>query len=188
MSKSKGQPRLALASDLELLSSSIGAGLAMHQATDYLARHGSDEFVGSWKKLNQRLEAGLALHLALHDLKVSAKDRWVDQFCELVITCDVYRTSMLSSELVRLAGQVRQVGEAETDLSRRIASARSVALLALAAPWILLAMLLGKSENREIFLKPEGLGIIALGLLGSAMAFYLSRRIAHVPAVQRVFE
>jgi tight adherence protein B len=187
MIKSKSQPRLALAADIELLASSISAGLPMDQATDYLARHGSAEYGGIWKKLNLRLDAGLPLHLALHDFKVSASDRWVDQFCEIVITCDVYRSSLLAAELGRLAQQVRQVGEAEIDVSRRIASAKSVALLALAAPWILLLMLLGKAENREVFLRPEGLGILSIGVFASVLALFLSSRIALVPEQHRVF-
>ncbi len=187
MTKNKSTDLLQFASDLDLLSSSLAAGLPLVDATGYLVEHGSTGFRANWQKLFTRLNAELPLHLALHDFKIAAEDFWCDQLCEIIITCEVYKATLVSSEVLKLASLVRQAGEANLESKRRISAATSISWLALASPWLLLAMLISRPENLAVFLQPEGLFIILAGLAASIAAFVISKRISTVAPRNRVF-
>lgn len=184
----KANQEIELAADLELLSSSIGSGLSLEQASEYLTRFGSPTNQGLWSKLHQRLSGGVALNLALQDLRVNAASRWVDDFCELVITCDIYRNQSLASELNVLASWLRQYATARQEIQQRIGSAKSIAYLALCAPWILLLVLSGREENRTIFFSAMGFLVLLAGVFASAVAAFASARISKIPNPVRVFE
>lgn len=185
--KKRTDEELDLAVDLELFSSSLEAGLPIEQCVEYLATNRVSSYHQTWMRLNQRLAAGLTLQLAIHDVKQFAQDRWIDLVCELAISCDVYRQQALASELADLAKWIRSYSEVRSDARSRIRSASSVAWLALAAPWLLLAVLLGRPENQAIFMQPLGLLAMGLGALASTVAVMLSRRIASSPLPERVF-
>ena len=178
---------LDLAVDLELFSSSLEAGLPIEQCAEYLANNRSSSYHQTWMRLHQRLAAGFSLQLAIHDVKQFAQDRWIDLVCELAITCDVYRQQALVSELAELARWLRRYSEVRADARSRIRSASSVAWLALAAPWVLLVVLLGRPENQSIFFEPIGLLTISVGVAASVFAAFISRRIASTPVPDRNF-
>jgi tight adherence protein B len=187
MNKSKAADLLAFAADLELLASSLGAGLQLEEASGYLTRHGSEVHRSHWQKLVSRLNAQLPLLVALHDFKVSAADFWADQLCEIIITCEVYNSTLVSSEVVKLARSVRQVGDFKADSQRRLNAAKGVAWLALASPWILLLLLCGRPENREYFLEPQGIALLVAGGAASVASYFISKSIASIPITRRVF-
>ena len=187
MNKSEGRELLSFASDLELLSSSLSAGLPLANATVYLVEHGSAHFRSDWQKLSSRLQAELPMQLALHDFKIAAASYWSDQLCEVLIACDVYKSTIAAAEVLKLAHLVRQVGEVTLESQRRISAAKSIAWLALSAPWLLLIMLSLRTENLQVFLKPEGMLIVLAGAAASLTAFLLSQRISSVAPLKRVF-
>ncbi len=178
---------LDLAVDLELFSSSLEAGLPIEQCAEYLANNRGSSYHQTWMRLHQRLAAGFSLQLAIHDVKQFAQDRWIDLVCELAITCAVYRQQALASELAELARWLRRYAEVRAEAGSRIRSARSVAWLALAAPWVLLALLLGRRENQAIFFEPMGVFAILVGAAASVFAALISRRIAATPVPDRNF-
>jgi len=187
MKTTDGKALLEYASDLELLSSSLAAGLPLDEASAYLTRHGSPHHRARWLKLHSRLVAGLPLQSALHDFKVGSADAWSDQLCEIVMACEVYNSSLLSNEIIDQAAFMRQAGDLLVDAKRRLSAAKSIAWLALAAPWLLVLMLSSRTENRQVFLQPQGLAILAIGVVASALAFQISKRIATLPEMNRVF-
>jgi tight adherence protein B len=178
---------LDLAVDLELFSSSLEAGLPIEQCAEYLANNRASSYHQTWMRLHQRLAAGFSLQLAIHDVKQFTQDRWIDLVCELAITCAVYRQQALASELAELARWLRRYAEVRAEAGSRIRSARSVAWLALAAPWVLLALLLGRPENQAIFFEPMGVFAILVGAAASVFAALISRRIAATPVPDRNF-
>jgi len=187
MKRSDGADALAFASDLELLASSLEAGLPLEEATSYLTRHGSDQYRNHWQKLFSRLNAELPLQVALHDFKLAVADHWADQLCEIIITCEVYNSHLVSSEITKLARLVRRVGAVMVDSNRRLGAAQSVSWLALASPWLLLLMLCGREENRAVFGQPTGLAMLLAGAGASVLAYFVSKRIAVIPMARRVF-
>jgi hypothetical protein len=175
------------AADVEVVGNFCSVGVPLEEVFGYLSVNGSDTFAPAWHSLWLRLQNGVDLHRALLDFKTICADRWVDQFCEIVIACDTYQTSALSASLRRLVEFLRRLSEVENEVSQRIKSVGSVAWLALLSPWAMLVILLAKPENLKVFSNFQGIAIVFSGLFLSVIAKILSDRIAKVQKLVRVF-
>ena len=188
-SKSKHAATISsdFASDVQVVCNFCSVGVPFEEVFGFLSLNGSDAFAPAWHSLWLRLQNGVDLHRALLDFKTICADRRVDQFCEIVIACDIYLSSSLASSLQRHVDFLRRLSEVENEASQRIKSAGFVAWLALLSPWVMLAILLSKTENLAAFSSIQGVAMIIFGVCLSLIAKYGSNRIATIPRLVRVF-
>ena len=110
---------------------------------------------------------------ALPVLKESMADSFVDEFAELVNLNEKLGGVGLVPVLKEHAKRCRAANIANAMVRVKSSATMSMARLSVAAPWILLALLLSRSESEASFASSQGLGVLLFGLLVCVLAYRL---------------
>lgn len=168
------------------LASGVRAGLSLPEAVSQLAVRGPEELRPQFAIFARDHRATGRFTACLDDLKERMADPVADRIVEsLRITRDVGGTDL--GKLLRtlsafLRDDIRTRGELEARQSWTIAGAR----LAVAAPWVILAMLSGRPETAAAYNSVTGALVLAAGGLSCLFAYRLMLRIGRLPDDVRV--
>ena len=124
---------------------------------------------------------------ALIFLKGNLELACVDEFVELMITNEKLGGAGLVSLLRDHGKRVRSINAASSLAQAKTSATLGVAKLGVTAPWILLVLLLTRSESAETFNSPQGIGVLLFGLACCIGAFRLIQVIAKAPNEVRVY-
>lgn len=168
------------------LVSGIRAGLSLPEALIALGERGPAEIRPEFVRFGEDYRATGRLADSLTLLKARLADPVADRIVEaLRLTRDVGGTDL--GRLLRTLGQflredLRTRGELEARQSWTVAGAR----LAVAAPWVVLAMLSTRPGTAEAFNTAAGAVVLALGAVLCVVAYRLMIRIGRLPEEARV--
>jgi tight adherence protein B len=168
------------------LSSGIRAGLSLPEALVALGERGPAELRAHFRRFGEDYRATGRFAEALTLLKARLADPVADRIVEaLRLTRDVGGSDL--GRLLRTLSQflredLRTRGELEARQSWTVAGAR----LAVAAPWVVLALLSTRPGTAAAFDTPAGLAVLAGGALCCLVAYRLMLRIGRLPEEARV--
>ncbi len=168
------------------LVSGIRAGLSLPEALMALGERGPAELRPAFVRFGADYRATGRFAESLELLKARLADPVADRIVEaLRLTRDVGGTDL--GRLLRTLAQflredLRTRGELEARQSWTVAGAR----LAVAAPWVVLAMLSTRPGTAEAFNTPAGAVVLAVGAGASLIAYRLMLRIGRLPEEARV--
>lgn len=168
------------------LASGIRAGLSLPEALGQLGERGPADLRPAFRAFAADYRATGRFGDSLDALKARLADPVADRIVEaLRLTREVGGTDL--GRLLRTLGaflreDARTRGELETRQGWTVNAAR----LAVAAPWVVLAMLATRPEAAAAYDTPQGGAVLALGGGASLVAYQLMVRIGRLPEDVRV--
>lgn len=168
------------------LTSAVRAGLSLPEALVQVADRGPEPLRQPFARFAQDYRAGGRFTESLLTLKDALADPVADRLVEaLRITREVGGSDLgrlLRTLSAFLREDLRTRGELEARQSWTVAAAR----LAVAAPWVVLALLASRPGALEAYNRPEGVAVLAVGAAMSVVAYRLMIRIGRLPDEERV--
>ncbi len=168
------------------LASGVRAGLALPEAVAQLADRGPVPLRDQFRAFAEDYRATGRFADCLDDLKARLADPVADRLVEaLRITRDVGGTD-LGRLLRTLALFLREDARTRGELEARQSWTVNAARLAVAAPWIVLALIGTRPEAAEAYNTVAGAVVLGVGACGSAIAYRLMIRLGRLPDDPRV--
>ncbi|MGY4645689.1 type II secretion system F family protein [Cellulomonas sp. URHB0016] len=168
------------------LASGIRAGLSLPEAVAQVAERGPVELRVPFLAFAEDYRSTGRFGECLDALKVRLADPVADRIVEsLRLTRDVGGTDLgrlLRTLSTFLRDDLRTRGELEARQSWTVYAAR----LAVAAPWIVLALLSSRPEAARAYDTPQGLAVLLIGGACTVVAYLAMLRIARLPEDPRV--
>lgn len=168
------------------ISSAIRAGLSLPEALVQVGRTGPEELREPFVDFARDYQASGDFGKSLDRLKVRLADPVGDRIIEaLRITRDVGGTD-LGVLLRTLSAFLREDARTRAELEARQSWTVNASRLALAAPWIVLALMSTRPPAAEAYDTTAGLILIVAGAAMSLLAYRVMMRIARLPQDARV--
>ncbi len=171
---------------LDSLASAEVAGIGLVEAFADLAEHAPASLQAHFVRANAKLIAGFGFDRVMRELKTEVGEVHADRLIELVrMVHEIGSTgyhSLLREQSRSLRADLALSAEIETKQSWVLGTAK----LALAAPWLIVALLSSRFENAAVYSSSGGSAILLGGLLLSAFAYWLIHRLGSLPQSPRV--
>lgn len=168
------------------IGSAIRAGLSLPEALVQLGRKGPEQLRPAFVEFGRDYQASGDFAASLDRLKVRLADPVGDRIVEaLRITRDVGGTD-LGVLLRTLSAFLREDARTRAELEARQSWTVNAARLALAAPWIVLALMSTRPPAAQAYDSPAGLVMILAGGVVSLIAYRVMLMIARLPQDERV--
>ncbi len=168
------------------LNSAIRAGLSLPEALVQLGRKGPEELQPAFVEFARDYQASGDFSACLDRLKVRLADPVGDRIVEaLRLTRDVGGTD-LGALLRTLAGFLREDARTRSELEARQSWTVNAARLALAAPWVVLALMSTRPQAAQAYDTTTGMVMILVGAVVSLLAYRVMLVIARLPQDERV--
>lgn len=168
------------------VASAIRAGLSLPEALVQLGRKGPEQLQPAFVEFGRDYQASGDFSSSLDRLKVRLADPVGDRIVEaLRITREVGGTD-LGVLLRTLSAFLREDARTRAELEARQSWTVNAARLALAAPWIVLALMSTRPQAAQAYDTPAGLLMIVIGGVVSLIAYRVMLMIARLPQDERV--
>lgn len=168
------------------IASAVRAGLSLPEALVQVGRRGPEELREPFAQFALDYRTGGDFGVALDRLKARLSDPVGDRIVEaLRITRDVGGTD-LGVLLRTLSAFLREDARTRAELEARQSWTVNASRLALAAPWIVLALMSTRPQAAEAYDSSAGLVLIVTGAAVSVGAYRVMLRIARLPQDERV--
>lgn len=168
------------------LNSAIRAGLSLPEALVQLGRKGPEELQPAFTEFARDYQASGDFAACLDRLKTRLADPVGDRIVEaLRITRDVGGTD-LGALLRTLSAFLREDARTRSELEARQSWTVNAARLALAAPWVVLALMSTRPQAAQAYDSPTGMIMILIGAVVSLLAYRVMLVIARLPQDERV--
>ncbi|MFW7414350.1 type II secretion system F family protein [Demequina sp. SO4-18] len=171
---------------VDSLASGIRAGLALPEAVGQLGERGPEPLREPFALFAEDYRASGRFHDCLDALKLRLADPVADRLVEtLRITRDV-GGSDVGRVLRTLADFLRDDARTRGELEARQSWTVNAARLAVAAPWVVLALLATQGSNAAAYNSAAGVAVLALGGASTVIAYRLMMRVGRLPDEARV--
>jgi tight adherence protein B len=168
------------------LTSGVRAGLSLPEALAQIADRGPEPLRPAFAAFAVDYRTSGRFGDALDALKERLADPVADRICEaLRITREVGGTD-LGRLLRSLSAFLREDARTRAELEGRQSWTVYAARLAVAAPWLVLALLATRSESVAAYARPAGVAVLAVGAASTVLAYRLMVRIGRLPEEARV--
>lgn len=168
------------------INSAIRAGLSLPEALVQLSRKGPEALRPAFHEFSLDYQASGDFAACLGRLKVRLADPVGDRIVEaLRITRDVGGTD-LGGLLRTLASFLREDARTRAELEARQSWTINAARLALAAPWLVLALMSTRPQAAQAYDSSLGMAMIVVGAVVSLIAYRVMLLVARLPQDERV--
>lgn len=168
------------------LASGIRAGLSLAEAVGQVGERGPEELRPAFRAFAEDYRSSGRFGDCLDGLKARLADPVADRIVEaLRLTRDVGGTD-LGRLLRTLSAFLRADARARGELEARQSWTVNGARVAVAAPWVVLALLATRPEAVAAYNTGAGAAVLAAGGASSLVAYRLMIRIGRLPEDQRV--
>lgn len=168
------------------LTSGVRAGLSLPEALAQLGERGPEPLRPAFVAFARDYRATGRFGDALDALKEALADPVGDRICEALRITREVGGSDLGRLLRSLSAFLRDDARTRSEIEARQSWTVNAARLAVAAPWLVLALLATRPESVQPYRQPAGALVLAVGGLVSAVAYLLMRRIGRLPEEERV--
>jgi tight adherence protein B len=169
------------------LVSAVRSGLALPDSVVLLAHTGPMIIRPAFAAFEREYRASGNFSDALDRLKTQLADPVADRIIETLRMSREVGGNELTTVLRNLAAYLRQDAAIRQEVEARQSWIVNAARLGVAAPWVVLALLSTRPEGVAAYNSPMGVGIIAVGIVLSVIAYRLMLRIGRLPEEQRWF-
>ena len=178
--------RAAWPDAVDHLAGGIRAGLSLPQAVAQLGTRGPDELRPAFSSFAEDFRATGRFSESLDALKNRLADPIADRIVEaLRVTREVGGTDV-GTMLRTLSEFLRDDARARGELEARQSWTVNAARLAVAAPWVVLALLATRPGGVEAYNSAAGATVLAAGAIATAFAYRLMVSIGRLPDEARV--
>ena len=170
------------------LASSIRAGMSLPQAMGALELHGSTD-------LKPALEQMLTIYRATGDFSKAMRkfaqivnDPAADRFVVALILASELGGADLGTLLRSLSESLRKQDALSGEIKARQSWTVNGAKLAVAAPWLTVAVLSTRADARDVYSSSGGVRLLEICFGVSVGAYWLMQRIGRLPTDVRILE
>jgi tight adherence protein B len=156
--------RVALRSGSTLADAVTAAGSAVPR-----------EWRSAWTELESDLRRGADVDSALRRLQRALADPIADRVVESIMVAREYGGAELPAVLAELGRSVRKESAMRHEAQSRQSWVRHAATLGVVSPWIVLALLASRPENREAYSTSAGTLLIVASAAATAVAYFVMR-------------
>ena len=168
------------------LASAVRAGLSLPEALAALGQRGPVELQPAFQSFGEDYRATGRFGESLDRLKTALSDPVGDRVVEALRLAREVGGHDLGRLLRTLSGFLREDARARAELETRQGWTVNAARLALAAPWLLLALLSLRPSAVEAYDSAAGALVLLVGGVVSVVAYRLMLRLGRLPAEERV--
>lgn len=168
------------------ISSGVRAGLALPEALSQLARRGPEELRPAFHAFAEDYRTTGRFHECLDLLKQRLSDPVGDRLVESLRVAREVGGSDLGRLLRTLSTFLREDSRTRAELETRQGWTVNAARLAVAAPWVVLAMLCTRPESIQAYRTTTGTLVLVAGAVVSLVAYRIMIHIGRLPEDERV--
>jgi tight adherence protein B len=168
------------------LASGVRAGLALPEALGQLGERGPEQLRPAFAAFAADYRATGRFGSSLDAFKDSLADPVADRVCEALRIAREVGGSDLGRLLRNLSTFLREEARTRSELEARQSWTVNAARLAVAAPWLVLALLATRPESVEAYNRPAGVLVLGVGAATSVVAYRLMVRLGRLPEERRV--
>jgi tight adherence protein B len=187
----RARRRRALLRDLwpdavDNITSAVRAGMALPEALAQLGDRGPEELREPFRRFGDDYRLTGRFADCLDQLKERLSDPVGDRLVESLRIARDVGGSDLGRLLRTLSGFLREDARTRAELEARQSWTVNAARLAVAAPWVVLAMLSSNPESVSAYASPVGAAVLAAGAVVTAVAYWSMMRLGRLPEDRRV--
>lgn len=168
------------------IASAVRAGMSLPDALGQLAVRGPEELRPAFSSFALDYRTSGRFHDCLDRLKDRLGDPVGDRLVESLRIAREVGGSDLGRLLRTLSSFLREDARTRAELETRQSWTVNAARLAVAAPWVVLAMLATRRESVAAYNSPSGALVLAFGAVLTIVAYRLMVRIGRLPDEDRV--
>jgi tight adherence protein B len=168
------------------IASGVRAGLALPEALSQLGRRGPEELRPAFAAFAVDYRSTGRFHDCLDRLKDRLSDPVADRLVESLRIAREVGGSDLGRLLRTLSTFLREDGRTRAELETRQGWTVNAARLAVAAPWVVLAMLSTRPESIRAYASTTGSVVLGVGAGVCAVAYRVMMHIGRLPEDGRV--
>ncbi|MEN2742453.1 type II secretion system F family protein [Microbacterium sp. X-17] len=169
----------------DLLIASVRAGMPLADAVASLATSAPAPLRPAFASFARDLAASGNLDTSLDRLRTTLADAVADRIVATLRMARQVGGTQLVPVLRSLGASVRADATLRAEVEARQSWVRGAAVLAVIAPWAVLALLALRPEGARAYASPEGVALIVGGAVATVVAAWLMTRIARLPAPRR---
>ena len=173
---------------IDNVASAIRAGLSLPEALAQVAERGPDPMRPAFRAFSDDYRVSGRFGPSLDVLKDELADPVGDRIVEALRLAREVGGHDLGRLLRTLSTFLREDARTRGEIRSRQSWTVNAARLAVAAPWILLALLALRPQAVAAYDTPAGLAVLCFGVVVSFVAYRLMLRIARLPVEQRVLQ
>jgi len=168
------------------IGSAVRAGLALPEALSQLTIRGPEELRPAFAAFAEDYRATGRFQECLDRLKARLSNPVADRLVESLRIAREVGGSDLGRLLRTLSTFLREDARTRAELETRQGWTINAARLAVAAPWIVLAMLSSRPDSLQAYSRPAGVLVLAIGAVLSFVAYRVMVRVGRLPEEGRV--
>lgn len=172
---------------VDSLQSAAASGIGFAEAFAELAHRGPLALRVHFAGFVHRLDSGWPIELALDWLKHELGEIHADRLLELLQVVSEAGGEGYQESLRNQGQQLRDDLTLWGQLESKQGWVAGTAKLAVAAPWIVVAMLSVRPENATIYNSQEGITVLSVGFVVSIVAYRFIHLLGALPSPPRVF-
>lgn len=183
--KRQREQEVAWPEAIDSLVSALQAGISISEALTQLALHGPKVLRPSFVQIQSNLSSLGNFEQVLLKEKRRLDSAISDQVFETLIISKDFGGRDANNALRLLAEFVREDIAVAEEIRTKFGWIRNSALLATAAPWLLLILLSTQDSTVEIYSTPSGALVLSLGVVMTATAYIWMEKVGSLPAAPR---
>lgn len=173
---------------LAVLRSRLSAGSPLEESFISSGRHLGGHFDPWTDHIEERLAAGSRFDDALASLRTRVADPLADRVLTTIATASRTGGGMVAGIVSRLGVSISDELRLRKAHEAALTQQRLTALVALVAPWALLALTMATNpRSAALYRTRTGTTIIAVGLVATSAGYLLARRSARLSRPPRIF-
>lgn len=172
---------------LDSIHSAVTSGMSLLDAIDDLALQGPLRLRTHFANLSARIDSGWSFADSICELKSRLGEVHADRLCELLLLVYASGSESLSQTLRQQSLNLRRDIAHSAQIDSRQGWVSGTAKIAVAAPWIVVALLSTRPENAMVYNTTSGAGILLLGFITCVFAYRLVHYLGALPEQPRVF-
>lgn len=171
----------------DLLIASVRAGMSLPDAVASLADSAPAQLRPAFAAFSRDMAASGHFDSSAQRLKTNLADPVADRIVETLRMARQVGGTELTTVLRSLAASVRADASLRAEVESRQSWIRGAAVLGVAAPWVILALLAMRPEGARAYASPAGITLILVGAAVSLVAYRVMIRIGRLPEPRRWF-
>ena len=168
------------------IGSAVRAGLALPEALSQLTIRGPEELRPAFAAFAEDYRATGRFQECLDRLKERLSDPVADRLVESLRIAREVGGSDLGRLLRTLSTFLREDARTRAELETRQGWTVNAARLAVAAPWVVLALLCTRPDSVQAYSRPAGILVLATGAVLSLVAYRVMVHVGRLPEESRV--
>jgi len=168
------------------IGSAVRAGLALPEALSQLTIRGPEELRPAFAAFAEDYRATGRFQECLDRLKERLSDPVADRLVESLRIAREVGGSDLGRLLRTLSTFLREDARTRAELETRQGWTVNAARLAVAAPWVVLALLCTRPDSVQAYSRPTGILVLATGAVLSLVAYRVMVHVGRLPEESRV--